>query len=72
VLMDCQMPEMSGYEASRRIRDTLSKDLPIIAMTANAMSTDRDKCLQAGMNDYISKPFMPAELFALLAKWRLR
>ena len=70
VLMDCQMPEMSGYEASRRIRDTLSKDLPIIAMTANAMSTDRDKCLQAGMNDYISKPFMPAELFALLAKWR--
>ncbi|MDE2592881.1 MAG: response regulator [Burkholderiales bacterium] len=70
VLMDCQMPEMSGYEASRLIRDTISKDLPIIAMTANAMSTDKEKCLQAGMDDYISKPFNPAELFAMLAKWR--
>ncbi len=70
VLMDCQMPEMSGYEASRLIRDTISKDLPIIAMTANAMTTDKEKCLQAGMDDYISKPFIPAELFALLAKWR--
>ncbi len=70
VLMDCQMPEMSGYEASRLIRKTISTDLPIIAMTANAMSTDRDKCIQAGMNDYISKPFVPVELFKMLAKWR--
>lgn len=67
-----EMPEMSGYEASRVIRDTLLADLPIISMTANAMSTDKEKCLQAGMNDYISKPFIPAELFALLAKWRAR
>jgi len=68
--MDCQMPEMSGYEASRLIRQTISAQLPIIAMTANAMSTDRDKCIQAGMNDYISKPFVPVKLFEMLAKWR--
>ena len=60
VLMDCQMPEMSGYEAAKVIRDPSSKVLnhlvPIIAMTANAMKGDRDLCIVAGMDDYLTKP----------------
>ncbi len=70
VLMDVQMPVMSGYDASKRIReDERFKDLPIIAMTAYAMSGAREQCLASGMNDYISKPIHPEELYAALVKW---
>lgn len=71
ILMDCQMPDMNGYEATYEIRkfSNKEKDIPIIAMTANAMTGDREKCLNAGMNDYISKPIKIRELAAILAKW---
>jgi CheY-like chemotaxis protein len=69
VLMDVQMPVMSGHDATRCIRAEISDSIPIIAMTANAMRSDREHCLAAGMNDYVSKPFDPAELFTKLAKW---
>ncbi len=70
VVMDVQMPVMSGYEAARLIRqDARMKKLPIIAMTAYAMSGAREKCLEAGMNDYISKPIHPDELKTALARW---
>ncbi|PKH02649.1 hybrid sensor histidine kinase/response regulator [Psychromonas sp. MB-3u-54] len=70
VLMDCQMPVMDGYDATAKIRcNPLFVNLPIIAMTANAMAGDREKCLSAGMSDYISKPIIPPLLYATLAKW---
>ena len=70
VLMDCQMPEMDGYEATRRIREQPQwRELPVIAMTANAMVGDRDKVLAAGMNDHIAKPMRMEEMFATLARW---
>ncbi|MET1255935.1 YfiR/HmsC family protein [Aliikangiella maris] len=67
ILMDIQMPIMDGYEATRTIRQQYSKlELPIIAMTANALGTDREKCLAVGMNEHISKPIKIAELFQAL------
>jgi CheY-like chemotaxis protein len=70
VLMDMQMPVMDGIEATRAIRsDPRFGDLPIIAMTANAMAVDRERCLEAGMNDHIAKPIEPEELFRVLAQW---
>ncbi len=70
VLMDCQMPNMDGYETTYQIRKQKKfKDMPIIAMTANAMEGDREKALAAGMNDYISKPFKIDDMFTTLTKW---
>ena len=70
VLMDCNMPVMDGYEASRRIRqDGRWRDLPIVALTANAMPEERERCRAAGMDDYLAKPFRREELLALLDHW---
>jgi len=70
ILMDCQMPVMDGYEATKEIRkQERFKYLPIIAMTANVMPGDKEKALKIGMNDYISKPIKPEEMFAIMARW---
>ena len=73
VLMDVQMPELDGIEATRQIRHStsaaLNRQIPIIAMTAHAMQGDRERCLEAGMNDYLSKPISPPALVAMLEKW---
>ncbi len=73
ILMDCQMPVMDGFEATRAIREMADVNsnykLPIIAMTANAIQGDREKCLAAGMDDYISKPLNPQELVDMVYKW---
>jgi two-component system, sensor histidine kinase and response regulator len=70
VLMDIQMPEMGGYEATKAIRKEANLDkLPIIAMTANAMVGDREKALEVGMNDHVAKPINPQQMFSTLAKW---
>ncbi len=70
VLMDMQMPVMDGIEATRQIRNQLGvKDLPIIAMTANAMASDREACLAAGMNDHVGKPFDLERLVGIVLQW---
>ena len=69
LLLDCQMPGMDGYEASRRIRSEGSRRLPIIAVTANAMASDRELCLAAGMNDHLAKPLTRDALAGVVLKW---
>ncbi|NQZ10240.1 MAG: response regulator, partial [Algicola sp.] len=70
ILMDCQMPVMDGYKATIALRKQAKyRDLPIIALTANAMAGDKQKVLDVGMNDHIAKPIDPANLLAVLAKW---
>lgn len=71
VLMDVQMPIMDGLNATRELRGRGFRQVPIIAMTANAMESDRERCLEAGMNDYISKPIIKGLLLQLIEKWIL-
>jgi len=70
ILMDCQMPIMDGFEASRQIRKLKDQPQPIIvAVTANALVGERERCLLAGMDDYLSKPFQADQLIAVVRKW---
>jgi CheY-like chemotaxis protein len=73
VFMDCLMPVMDGFQAAKLIRERERRSglppIPIAALTANAFASDREKCLAAGMNDYLSKPFDPADIEAMLRKW---
>jgi len=68
ILMDCQMPVMDGFEATQIIRET-DKETPIIAVTANVLSSDKERCNQAGMNDHLSKPFNRQQLVTILSRW---
>jgi CheY-like chemotaxis protein len=72
ILMDVQMPEMDGLEASRIIRQKMGSQPVIIALTANAMQEDQDICMQSGMDDYLSKPIRVEQLMRMLEKWALK
>jgi signal transduction histidine kinase/CheY-like chemotaxis protein len=69
VFMDCQMPGMDGYETTRRMRAVLQRYIPVVAITANAMVDDKQRCLDAGMDDFLPKPFTKSALSDLLGKW---
>jgi CheY-like chemotaxis protein len=69
ILMDCQMPIMDGFEASREIRRLPLPQPAIVAVTANALVGERERCLNAGMDDYLSKPFQAEQLVAVVVKW---
>ncbi|WP_045123313.1 response regulator, partial [Pseudomonas sp. GM80] len=70
ILMDCRLPIIDGYEATRQIRRLPGRaDVPIIALTANALQGDRETCLSAGMNDYLAKPFKRNDLQQILQRW---
>jgi PAS domain S-box-containing protein len=69
VLMDIQMPVMDGLEATKAIRNELKNEIPVIALTANAIKGENERCLQAGMNDYVSKPFEEEDLISAIAHW---
>ena len=69
ILMDMQMPKLNGIEATKEIRQLPEyRNVPIIAMTANAFAEDKARCIEAGMNDFLSKPFTPDQLFAILMR----
>ena len=69
ILMDLQMPKMDGYETTTYIREKLKLDIPIIALTANSLVYEKEKCMNMGMNDYLSKPFSKKDLFDLINKY---
>jgi CheY-like chemotaxis protein len=69
VLMDLQMPVLNGYQASEIIRQKLKLDMPIIALTASDTEEERQKCLEVGMNDYLSKPFNEEQLIQIICRW---
>ena len=69
ILMDCQMPIMDGFEATKKIRQSEQAQPIIVAVTANALVGERERCLNAGMDDYLSKPFQAEQLVGMVRKW---